>query len=326
MSEKLNNVKYRFLPISESVSKGLERETKITDFEVLKELGSGSFGNVYLVRHKETKAEYAIKAIEKRYKINEDNNPYFIREVEVMYKINHPNLVKFYGHFEDNNYCYFIMEYLSKGNLYGIIPSDKKKKIKLKVCASIIKDVICAIYFLHNIKPPIIHRDIKPENVLLSEGLIVKLADFGWSNFVREEETMKTIKNVCPDHLAPEIFEEKRQNEAVDIWCIGILLFKLITATVPFQGTDIDTLKGNILKLKIKWPKDIDADAKNLIIERLKLDSKQRLSLEDMLKHPFISKYIPDATKYLIKLEEGVQYKPFIVSKDNPKTWKPKKI
>jgi aurora kinase len=174
-------------------------------------------------------------------------------------------------------------------------------------------------------KPPIIHRDIKPENVLLSEGLVAKLTDFGWSNYIQEDEKRTTVCGT-PIYLAPEILEEKGHNEAVDIWCIGVLLFELVTATVPFQGNDIDTLKENILKLKITWPKDINTDAKNLIMKILKLDPKQRLPLEEMLKHPFITKFIPDATKYLIKPEEGVQYKPFIVCKDDPKTWKPEKI
>ena len=145
MSSDLNTVKSRFLPIPEAAAKGLEHEAKITDFEILKELGSGSFGNVYLVRHKETKAEYAIKAIDKRNKTNQEEKPYFRREVEVMYKIHHPNVVKLYGHFEDNNYCYFIMEYISKGNVYNLLPTDKKKRLSTKVCASIIKDVISAI-------------------------------------------------------------------------------------------------------------------------------------------------------------------------------------
>ena len=325
MSKELNLVKSRFLPIPESASKGLEHEAKINDFEILKELGSGSFGNVYLVKHKKTKAEYAIKAIDKRNKTNQEEKPYFRREVEVMYKIHHPNVVKLFGHFEDNNYCYFIMEYISKGNVYNLLPTDKKKRLSTKVCASIIKDVISAVYFLHNMKPPIIHRDIKPENVLLSEGLRAKLTDFGWSNYIQENEKRKTVCGT-PIYLSPEILLEKEHNEAVDIWCIGVLLFELVTADVPFQGDDIDTLKENILKLKIAWPKDINTDAKNLIMKILKLDPKQRLSLEDMLKHPFITKYYPDAIKYLIKPEEGIHYKPFIVSQNDPKTWNPEKI
>ena len=159
---EINHVKNRFLPLPESVTKGLEPEPKITDFQILKELGAGSFGHVYLVKHKVTKAEYAIKAIDKRNKTNQEEKPYFRREIEVMYKIHHPNVVKLYGHFEDNNYCYFIMEYISKGNVYGLIPSDKKKRINPKVVATLMKDVISAVYYLHNMHPIIIHRDIKP--------------------------------------------------------------------------------------------------------------------------------------------------------------------
>ena len=325
MNVQLNNVKNRFLPIPESAQLGLEREVMIPDFDIIKELGSGSFGNVYLVRHKETKAEYAIKAIDKRNKNNQEEKPYFKREVEVMYKIHHPNVVKLFGHFEDNLYCYFIMEYISKGNVYNLLPTDKKKRLSTKVCSFIIRDVISAVYFLHHMNPPIIHRDIKPENVLLDEGLVAKLTDFGWSNYMQEGQKRTTVCGT-PIYLAPEILEEKPHDEAVDLWCIGVLLFELVTAEPPFLGSDLDTLKANILSLKINWPKVINVDAKNLIIKILKLDPKQRLPLEEMIKHPFITKFTPDAHKRLIKPVEGVKYEPFIVSKYDPKTWVPKEI
>ena len=324
MSKKIeiNNVKNRFLPIPESVAKGLEPEPKIADFNIKKELGAGSFGRVYLVEHKVTKALYAIKAIDKRNKNNIEEKPYFRREVEVMYKIHHRNVVKLFGHFEDNNYCYFIMEYISKGNLFSLIPKDKKKRLSAQVIASIMKDLICAVYFLHNMNPPIIHRDIKPENILLAEGLVAKLTDFGWSNYIQEDEKRTTVCGT-PIYLAPEIIKEKGHDERVDIWCIGVLFFELSTGTVPFQGNDIDTLKNNIVNLKISWPKDINTDAKNLIMKILKKDSKDRLPLEDMLKHPFITKYCPDAVKKLIKPDPSIKYKTFILSKDDPKTWSP---
>ena len=319
---EINHVKNRFLPLPESVTKGLEPEPKITDFQILKELGAGSFGHVYLVKHKVTKAEYAIKAIDKRNKTNQEEKPYFRREIEVMYKIHHPNVVKLYGHFEDNNYCYFIMEYISKGNVYGLIPSDKKKRINPKVVATLMKDVISAVYYLHNMHPIIIHRDIKPENVLLAENLVSKLTDFGWSNYMQEDEKRTTVCGT-PIYLAPEIIKEQGHDEKVDIWCIGVLLFELITGNVPFQGNDIDTLKENILHLKISWPKDINIDAKNLIKKILKSDPASRISLEEMLQHPFFTKYFPNAVKSLIKPDPSANYKTFIVSKDNPKTWDP---
>ena len=319
---EINNVKNRFLPIPESVEKGLEPEPKITDFKIIKELGAGSFGHVYLVRHKATNVEYAIKAIDKRNKANQEEKPYFRREIEVMYKIHHPNVVKLYGHFEDNNYCYFLMEYISKGNVYGLIPQDKKKRLNSQVVASLMKDVISAVYYLHNMKPIIIHRDIKPENVLLAEGLVAKLTDFGWSNYMQEDQKRTTVCGT-PIYLAPEIIKEEGHDEKVDIWCIGVLCFELMTGNVPFQGNDIDTLKDNILHLKISWPKDINIDAKNLIKKILKSEPSSRISLEEMLQHPFFTKHFPNAVKSLIKPDENANYKPFIVSKDNPKTWDP---
>ena len=319
---ELNNVKNRFLPIPQSALKGLEPEPKIKDFEILKELGCGSFGRVFLACHLKTKVLYAIKAIDKQNKTNIDEKPYFRRELEVMYKIHHPNVVKLFGHFEDNKYCYFIMEFISRGNVYNLLTLDKKKILSTKLVATIMKDVISATYFLHNMNPPIIHRDIKPENVLLNEGLVAKLTDFGWSNYIQEEKERKTVCGT-PIYLAPEIIKEQGHDERVDIWCIGVLLFELITGSVPFRGNDIETLKSNILHLKITWPKEMNPDAKDLISKILKLDPNKRLPLEDMLQHPFFLKYFPDAPNCLILPDPDITYKTFIVSKDDPKTWDP---
>ena len=85
-----------------------------------------------------------------------------------MYKIHHPNVVKLFGHFEDKKYCYFILEYISKGNIYGLIPQEKKKILSNQIVSFSTKDVISEVYFLHNMNPPIIHRDIKRENILLA--------------------------------------------------------------------------------------------------------------------------------------------------------------
>ena len=321
---ELNNVKSRFLPKPQSALKCLEPEPTIKDFDIIKELGCGSFGRVFLARHKKTKVQYAIKAIDKKNKTNIEEKPYFRRELEVMYKIHHPNVVKLFGHFEDNHYCYFIMEYISKGNVYNLITLDKKKQLATKVVASIIKDVISATYFLHNMIPPIIHRDIKPENVLLNDGIVAKLTDFGWSNYIEEEKERKTVCGT-PIYLAPEIIKEKGHDEKVDIWCIGVLLFELMTGSVPFQGKDIESLKSNILHLRINWPKEMNSDAKDLISKILKLDPSERISLEEMLEHPFFTKYFPDAQKSLILPDPNIIYKTFIVSKDDPKTWDPVK-
>ena len=315
-----NNVSNRFLPIPESVLKGLESEPKISDFNLLKELGAGSFGRVLLVQHKITQAKYAIKAIDKRNKANIQEKPYFRREIEIMYRVHHPNVVKLFGHFEDNNYCYFIMEYIAGGNIYALVP--KSRSISTQQIASIMKDVISAVYFLYHMHPKIVHRDIKPENVLLDKGMVAKLTDFGWSNYMQGDIKRTTVCGT-PVYLAPEIINNQGHDEHVDIWCIGVLLFELMAGFSPWQGDDVQTVRYNISRLKIRWPRDMDRDAMDLISKILKYNPEERLSLRQMLAHPFFNKFFPNASSCLIKPDNNTQYRIFVVSKDNPLNWNP---
>jgi len=317
-----NNVPNRFLPVPESVLKGLESEPKLADFILIKELGTGSFGRVLLVQHKMTQAKYAIKAIDKRNKTNIQEKPYFRREIEIMYRVHHPNVVKLFGHFEDANYCYFLMEYIPGGNIYSLVPKNGIRTISTKNIVSIMKDVISATYFLHHMYPPIIHRDIKPENVVLDNNMVAKLTDFGWSNYMPGDDSKRTTVCGTPVYLAPEIINNRGHDERVDIWCIGVLMFELMTGFSPFQGDDVKTVKYNISRLKIKWPQEMDRDAADLISRILKYNPEERISLEQMLLHPFFTKYYPNAISCL-KKPDNTQYKVFIVSKDNPLTWNP---
>ena len=317
----LNNVVNRFLPIPESVLKGLEPEPKITDFTLIKELGVGSFGRVLLVQHNKTQAQYAIKAIDKRNATNIQEKPYFRREIEIMYRIHHPNVVKLFGHFEDNTYCYFIMEYIQGGNIYSYVPKNGIRTISTQQVASIIKDVISATYFLHNMVPPIIHRDIKPENVLLASGMQAKLTDFGWSNYMQGDYKRTTVCGT-PIYLAPEMINNTGHDEKVDIWCIGVLLFELMTGVQPWRGTDVNTVKMNIVRLKINWPKNMDRKAGDLISRILRYNPEERISLESMLMHPFFTQFFPNAISCL-KRPDNTRYKVFIISKDHPLTWNP---
>ena len=319
---KRNNVSNRFLPIAESVLKNLENEAKLSDFNLLKELGAGSFGRVLLVQHKITQAKYAIKAIDKRNQANYEERRYFRREIEIMYRVHHPNVVKLFGHFEDNTYCYFIMEYIPGGNIYSLVPKNNIRQITTQQIASIMKDVISAVYFLHHMHPKIVHRDIKPENVLLDQGMVAKLTDFGWSNYMQGDMKRTTVCGT-PVYLAPEIINNQGHDEHVDIWCIGVLLFELMAGYSPWQGSDVQTVKYNISRLKIQWPRDMDRDAADLISRILKYNPEERLPLSQMLLHPFFTKFFPNAISSLIKPDNSIQYKVFIVSKDNPSTWNP---
>jgi serine/threonine protein kinase len=313
-----NKVKNRFLFISPSVQLGLESEAKIADFDVIEKIGEGSFGKVYRAKHKKTGAIYAIKSIDKLNKNNQEGKPYFRREIEIMYKVHHPNIVRLFNHFEDDQNCYFVLDYIPKGNLYTILSKQKTKSFDATTVAHFIKDLICSIYYLHNMDPPIIHRDIKPENVLLSENNKIKLTDFGWSNYI-EDTSVRSTYCGTPVYLAPEMIKETGHGESLDIWCIGILMFELLTGNIPFQANDQQTLNANILKNKICWPKDMDLSAKDLISKILKTDPAERISHTDMLKHPFFVKHVDKVNENFFKPSESSDDKSvYVLSRDTP--------
>jgi len=311
---QINKVSNRFLGLSPSVKSGLEPEPKKTDFNYIKDLGSGSFGRVFLVMHKKTKCQYALKIINKQNKSNIEGQPYFKREIEIMYKLHHQNCVRLFGNFEDENYCYFIMEYVSNGNLYTLL--KKNNNLDIKFIAHIMKDLISAVYYLHSKKPPIIHRDIKPENALLSETNELKLTDFGWSNYVNYQGDVRNTFCGTPIYLAPEMIRNQGHDEHVDIWCIGVLLFELIVGKPPFFGNNREMLMSNICNVRISWPnnKKIDPDAKDLICKILVECPENRPTLKEIIAHNFFKKF----GIYEINKNERLEEEIFVVSRDIP--------
>ena len=313
----LNPVKNRFLPLPRSAIEELEHEPNISDFNIIKEIGKGSYAKVYLATHKKTKAKYAIKAIDKLNMKNKNEKACFNREVEIMYKLDHPNIAKLYSHFEDNKYCYLLMQYIPNGNTYDLIKKDGKIK-NLELIASIIKDILSALYYIHNMVPKIIHRDIKPENILLDENNNAYLIDFGWSNYIINNRRRNTICGT-PIYYPPEMCNDIDHDERVDIWSIGVLLIELSTGKIPFKGKDIDTVKQNISELNISWPNNTEHDIKDLCSKILKGNPNQRPEIENILKHKFFQKNLGvDNIEQILIKPKKLKNKIFVVNKDVP--------
>ena len=313
----LNPVKNRFLPLPRSAVMELEHEPNITDFNIIKEIGNGSFGKVFLASHKKTKAKYAIKAIDKLNMENKLEKTSFNREVEIMYKLDHPNIVKLYSHFEDSQYCYLLMQYIPNGCAYDLLPKNGKKP-NFELIASIIRDIIRAIYYLHNMVPIIVHRDIKPENILLDENYNAYLIDFGWSNYIINGRRRNSICGT-PLYIPPEMLNDLGHDERADIWCIGILLVELTTGSTPFKGNDEYTVKVNISELNISWPNNIDPDIKDLCSKILVANPNQRPDIEYIYENKFFKKYLKaeNLEKKLIKPKK-LKNNVFVVNKDIP--------
>lgn len=180
------------------------------------------------------------------------------------------------------------------------------RKLDEKTSATIAIQLCKALGYLHARK--IIHRDIKPENILLDANDNVKVADFGWSNF---EEKFKKRETYCGtvDYLAPEMADHSHKHDhRVDIWSVGILIFELLTGSAPFtpnkpgassSDLEIET-KRNILRQKFDFPRDFPPLAKDLVKKILVLRPEDRLSIEQILCHPWLSRYFaesPDKSK-----------------------------
>ena len=311
---KLNPVKNRILSLSPTVELCLEPECNKDDFfsESDVALGKGGFASVWKVKHKVTKKIYVVKVMSKRSIIDQKIEEQINREVKIMYKVNHPHIVKIYNHFEDNENIYLLLEFISKGQLYSLL--KRYKKFDERTVSQYITELVAALDYLHSMKPPVIHRDIKPENVLINYDGRIKLADFGWSNFLDDER-----KTYCgtPEYLSPEMINKKSHDCSVDIWNVGVLIFELLVGKPPFSGKTQKELYANIEKNKIIFAADIDPLAKDLIKKILKTDPKERLSLKEIMEHAFFKKFPPaKPAEEAVKMTSKQKLETLIINKE----------
>ena len=284
----LNEIQKRLFILSPTVELGFERECNKYDFIRDKNpLGKGAFGEVWKVTHENSKKVYCIKMMTKRDIFEQKLINQINKEIGIMYNINHPYSVKLYNHFEDNEKLYLIMELASNGNLYNFIQNNKNQKIKTKeMIKKIIIQVIEIIKYLHSLD--IIYRDIKPENILLDKDYNVKLCDYGWASYLSKGQFCSAYCGT-PEYVSPEVIKKYPYNEKVDIWGIGVLIFELVFGYPPFTSNFNEDRFNNIKEGKINWPKDLnDMELKDLIGKILKVNPKDRISLDEIEKHQWL--------------------------------------
>jgi serine/threonine protein kinase len=179
------------------------------------------------------------------------------------------------------------MELATNGNLYNYIQSKKHQKNKnIDIIKKIIIQTIEIIKYLHSSN--IIYRDIKPENILLDKDFNIKLCDYGWASYFTPGHSLNVYCGT-PEYVSPEVLKKLPYNEKVDIWGIGVLIFELVFGYPPFSS-NLNTVRfNNIKEGKINWPENLeDGDLKDLIQKILKVNPKERISLDDIEKHPWL--------------------------------------
>jgi serine/threonine protein kinase len=245
---------------------------------LIKMLGRGTFGSVYLAKCKDDSSLLAIKVIRDVERASK-------METHVLHSIHHPFIVSYYSSFVAKQKLHIVMEYLSGGNLYSRMLAERR--IPLREAKLYIAEIALALSELHS--HSIVYRDLKPENVMLCEDGHIKLTDFGLASEVR------CCSAVCGtgSYLAPEVIACKRYGPEVDWWGLGVLFFEMVFGRTPFVARDLETLKQRILSREIVVP-DIAGDewgVANLIQRLLEKDPARRAGFEDILKCPFFADF-----------------------------------
>ena len=250
-------------------------------------LGSGAFGEVWLVHHKDLDRDFAMKIIKKRKnKSNEEKE--ILNEIEILKKLDHPKILKIIDFYSKIKKYYIITEYCPEGELFNEI--IKVGRFDEGQTAFIINQILKAICYCHSNQ--IIHRDIKPENIMITKRekngcLQVKLIDFGTAKiFEKGHQENRYVGSSY--YMAPEVLKRK-YDEKCDLWSIGVIFYILLTGRPPFDGNDDDEILKNVEKGvydKTTYPyPSLSSLAKDLINKLLQYDPKKRISAEESLEH-----------------------------------------
>ena len=275
---------------------------KITDFIPVKKsksLGKGAYGEVQLVQHLPSRQFFALKIIKKR-NLNRSNSlKMMYREISVQKKLIHPNIIRLFGHIEDIDNLQLILEYAEKGNLFHYI--RRRKHLTEEESFFFFTQVCIGILFLH--ENSIIHRDLKPENILITQGSGVKICDFGWCAEGSEERN-----TYCGtlDYMAPEILKGSNYSNKVDIWALGILLYEMTHGYPPFSAKS-DIEKSRLIRVgEFQFNENISKECQALIKIILQDSPDKRPSLLNILKHPWVAKYMIQCYSEKINFSEFV--------------------
>ncbi|KAF2077666.1 hypothetical protein CYY_001054 [Polysphondylium violaceum] len=269
-----------------------EGRKMINDFVIVKKLGKGTYGKVLLSYHQHTNQLYAIKVFNK-IRLKKQSSGFgkpnafdgVLREIAIMKKLNHPNVVKLFEVINDptEECLYIVMEYIEGGAIMSC--SDFSNwPMSENLARKYFRDIVSGLEYLHEQK--VIHRDIKPENLLVNRDGVVKIADFGVSHIFENDDILRCSAG-SPAFLAPELCTDEQipiSGKAVDIWALGISLYCLVFAKLPFE-TSSKSLSDIYHKIKndpLTFPREISFELKFLFQRLLDKNPFTRITISEI--------------------------------------------
>uniref|UniRef100_A0A8C7I3K8 non-specific serine/threonine protein kinase n=1 Tax=Oncorhynchus kisutch TaxID=8019 RepID=A0A8C7I3K8_ONCKI len=282
---------YSEIHITHHVKEGCEKADP-RQFELLKVLGQGSFGKVFLVR-KVTGPDagqlYAMKVLKKA-SLKVRDRVRTKMERDILVEVNHPFIVKLHYAFQTEGKLYLILDFLRGGDVFTRLSKEvmfTEEDVKFYLA-----ELALALDHLHHLG--IVYRDLKPENILLDEAGHIKLTDFGLSK--ESVDVDKKAYSFCGtvEYMAPEVVNRRGHTQSADWWSLGVLMFEMLTGTLPFQGKDRNETMNMILKAKLGMPQFLSVEAQSLLRMLFKRNPANRLGagadgVEEIKRHAFFS-------------------------------------
>jgi BR serine/threonine kinase len=263
---------------------------KVGDYQLGKTLGEGASSRVKIGTHIVTGRQYAVKIIRKaQFNVRPDLERKIRREIAIMRILDHPNILKLIDVLESPENLYLVVELASHGELFDFL-RKKLARFETSTAFPIFRSIIYGLDYLHS--RGICHRDLKLENILLDEFDRVKIADFGFANWMRHESVNTTCGS--PHYAAPEVTSGLPYNgRCADIWSCGVLLFILLARRMPFSHDNVKIVLQQVRSGRYKMPEDFPTPIRDLISRMLMLDVSQRITLKDIKEHPAFTFDIP---------------------------------
>lgn len=267
----------------------------INDFEVKKVIGRGHFGDVQVVREKQTGSVYAMKILRKSSTLSQQNVAFYEEERDIMAKANSPWITQLQYAFQDRHNLYLVMHFHPGGDLFALL--ERHDNVLSEDMAKFyLAEMVLAIHALHNMG--YVHRDIKPDNVLIDRTGHIKLADFGSAAKLSSHNIVTSQMPVgTPDYIAPEVLAMMERcrgsyGRACDWWSLGIVAYEMLYGQTPFTADKAVVTYSNIMNYKEKlifpeFEDDDTTDEAKSLIRGLLTDENTRLGFEELSKHPF---------------------------------------